>query len=233
MREGRVPGAQTELAEGGKFAMDKALGSSKEPVYVMRHGRTALDPLKRSDGWLDFPLSDEGRMGIIEAQQLLKELPKPLTCIYASSLKRTTETAHIIQSGAGVDPPCVEIDDAARTWNLGKLSGSKKYPNKPIVKRYMANPDEKPDEGESLNAFRKRFMTWFKEILNEKRAGPILMVLSGSNIREISHYLAGGRDALDLDEGGLLELKPVGKTWQGTVLLGSKQDDDEPSVYGS
>lgn len=233
MKIGQASGFYADRAKGAKTAMDKALGSDKEPIFIMRHGRTALDPLKRSDGWLDFPLSDDGRRGIIEAQQYLKELPTPLACIYAPSLKRTTETAHIIQSGAGVEPPDVVIDDAARTWNLGKLSGSKKYPNKPIVKRYMANPDEKPEDGESLSEFRKRFMTWFKGILGEKRAGPVLMVLSGSNIREISHYLCDDRESLDLDEGGLLELKPEGKTWCGSIILGGKQDDSEPSVYGS
>ena len=147
--------------------------------------------------------------------------------------RRTTETAHIIRSGAGVEPPDVVIDYAARTWNLGKLSGSKKYPNKPIVKRYMANPDGKPEDGESLERVSQAFYDVVQRNPRREARRPVLMVLSGSNIREISHYLCDDRESLDLDEGGLLELKPEGKTWCGSIILGGKQDDSEPSVYGS
>ena len=64
-------------------------------VYLLRHGRTAMDVLKRSDGWLDLPLSDKGRMGLIEAQQYLKL--EPLLAIYAPPLRRAQETAHILR----------------------------------------------------------------------------------------------------------------------------------------
>ena len=33
----------------------------KTAIYLMRHGRTALDPMHRSDGWLDLPLSEKGQ----------------------------------------------------------------------------------------------------------------------------------------------------------------------------
>jgi broad specificity phosphatase PhoE len=233
-RVGYAGGVEADRIRGATKAMGKALGNSKEPVYVMRHGRTALDALKRSDGWLDFPLTDEGRMGIIAAQQYLKDLPKPLACIYAPSLKRTMETAEIIQSG-DADPVDIDVVDAARTWNMGKkMLGSKKYPNKPIVKYYMEHPTEIPEEGESLNQFVKRFMGWLRGMMDEKRSGPVLLVTSGSNIREISQWLTGDRVALDLDEGGLMCLKPLGKTWHGTIVLGDKHDiETEPSAYSS
>ena len=231
----QITGTEADRLRDGKKALDKALGTDKEPIYVMRHGRTALDALKRSDGWLDFPLTDEGRQGIIPAQQYLKDLPKSLCCIYAPSLKRTTETADIIQSGMGVEPPDVVVSDEAKTWNLGKkLLGSKKYPNKPIVRFYMKHPDKTPEDGESMNAFRKRFLTWFKGIMAEKRAGPVLLVVSGSNIREISQFIAGDREALDLDEGGLIELSYDNHKWVGVPILGGKHEsEEEPAGWGS
>lgn len=232
---GYASGHFADLAKGAKSAMGKALGSNKEPIYVMRHGRTALDALKRSDGWLDFPLTDDGRRGIIPAQQYLKDIPKPLVCIYAPDLKRNMETAEIIQSGMGIAPAEIEMSDEAKTWNLGKkLLGSKKYPNRPIVAYFMRHPDETPEDGESMNAFCKRFLGWFNAMAAEKRAGPVLCVLSGSNIRELSQYLTGDREALDLDEGGLMELNPKGKSWTGTVIMGGKHESgQEPSEYGS
>ena len=67
---------------------DAAKGSDKH-IYVMRHGRTALDAMKRSDGWLDFPLTDEGRRGTMKAQQYLKDLPDA-----AQAHLRTDAQAH-------------------------------------------------------------------------------------------------------------------------------------------
>jgi probable phosphoglycerate mutase len=232
---GQALGYEADRMKGAKAAMSKALGSNREPIYVMRHGRTALDAMKRSDGWLDFPLTDDGRRGIIPAQQYLKDIPKPLVCIYAPDLKRNMETAEIIQSGMGIDPADIDVADEIKTWNLGKqLVGGKKTPNRPIVKFYMQHPDKTPEGGESMNAFCKRFMCWFENMAAEKRAGPVLMVLSGSNIRELSKYLMGDRELLDLDEGGLLKLTYSGKSWTGKVILGGKlQDGEDPFLYGS
>lgn len=222
-----------ETAENAKIEVDKALAEedgSEAPIYVMRHGRTALDKLDRSDGWLDFPLTDDGRRGIMPAQQFLKSLPKPIACIYYPSLKRTTETADIIKSGMGSKPAKMIVSDEARTWNLGiELIGSKKQPAKPIVRFYMRHPEKCPKDGESLSDFRKRFLTWFKEQMAEEKDGPILMIVSGSNIREISQCLTGNRDLLDLDEGGLLKLQPIGKMWHGNVIMGGKDTPDEES----
>jgi len=225
------------MAEGAKAEVDAAVSSKldRSPVYVMRHGQTALDMLKRSDGWLDFPLTDDGRRGLLPAQRYLKDLPKPLTHIHAATLKRTKESAEIIKSGMGIDSPKIVLTEESRPWNLGKeLIGSKKKEARPIVKFFMNHPDKVPSGGESLNAFRKRFMTWFKAKTAAESPGPILFVLSGSNIREISAHISGNKDIFDLDEGGLLALRPVGNMWSGTIICGGKDDSaDHPSTYGS
>ena len=81
-------------------------------IYVMRHGHTVLDVDKRSDGWLDMPLSDAGLESLIEAQQYLKMVP--LTKIIASDLKRTKQTAEVIESGTMSDPKIVVRAKPAR-----------------------------------------------------------------------------------------------------------------------
>jgi broad specificity phosphatase PhoE len=197
-------------------------------IYVMRHGKTALDAMKRSDGWLDFPLTDEGRLGLIKAQQYLKNVP--LTCIYAASLKRTKETGEIIASGV-LSNPSVEIADELKTWNLGNMMGTVKKPNKPIVKFYMSNPDEKPVGGESMSEFRKRFLPWLENLKEEVKegSGPVLVVVSGTNLREISQSLYGDVEVLNLDEGGLLCLQPSGDSWHSQVIFGHKDDEEDYS----
>jgi broad specificity phosphatase PhoE len=195
-------------------------------IYVMRHGRTALDDIYRSDGWLDYPLSDQGRMRLITAQQYLKDVP--IKRIYMPSLKRTRETAEIMQSGI-LNHPELIVSDNAKTWNLGTLMGTPKKPNKPIVTYFMTHPNEKPAGGESMFEFRMRFIPWLQERKAEalKGDGPILIVTSGSNLREISFQLTGDKNAFDLDEGGVMVMHPKGDEWNAAVVFGHKDTDND------
>lgn len=195
-------------------------------LFVMRHGRTVLDDESRSDGWLDYPLSDKGRIGLITAQQFLKNAP--IKTIYDNSLRRVHETAHIIGSGI-LTQPKIETLDETRTWNLGEMIGTKKKPNKPIVRYYMEHADAVPHGGESMDQFRERFLpvvfTKVKQL--EKGGGPALLVTSGSNIRELSYAVTGSRDTYDLDESGLMMLFMHGDSVRGKVIFGHKDGDDE------
>ena len=197
-------------------------------LLVMRHGQTALDPVKISDGWLDFPLSDEGRVRLITAQQYLKNIP--LKNIYASSLKRTAETAAIVESGnVSNQRPVIHIVDAARTWNLGELSGTSKKESRPIVEDFMKNPDKVPVGGESRNDFLERFLPWLESMKAEVSAGggPTLLVMSGSNLRELSTSMTGDMETWDLSEGGLLVLTFANGVWLGNVVFGLREADDD------
>lgn len=214
--------------------VDEADGSSlvdpgpvKMPgaIYIMRHGRTALDTEHRSDGWLDMPLSDDGQRELIDSQQFLKCVP--ITKIYTPDLKRTTETAHLMKSGILEDPKIV-IDDDAKTWNLGELAGTKKKFGRPKVKALVANPETKAPRGESYNDFTGRFMPWFDKRAAEvaKSGKSILIVCSGSNLRCLGGRLLGDEDMVDLDEGGLACLQQYNGMWSGVVIDGGEGDGD-------
>jgi broad specificity phosphatase PhoE len=209
---------------------EAAVDYTYKSLFLMRHGRTALDPVHRSDGWLDFPLSDDGRVKLITAQQYLSEVP--LRKIYCATLKRTKETADIVSSGSIYHPRVVE-DDRAKTWNLGVLAGKKKAPNKEKVKRLMKNPDEAPEGGESRNVFIARLTAFMTDIKSEGLAsgGPTLTVFSGSCLRELSMEMFDGDDGvLDLDEGGMLVLNPdenAPSGWKATLLFGHKSLEEQ------
>lgn len=198
-----------------------------DEFFVIRHGKTALDPTHRSDGWLDFPLSDDGRIRLLTAEQFLNTFP--IQTIYAPTLKRTTETADILSSGILSHPKVVAADDA-KTWNFGILAGTIKEENRPLIAHFMKHTHESPQGGESRDAFRARFLPWLaarKEEVKEDK-GPILAVLSGSNIREISFQIFGDEEKIDLDEGGLAVLyhDDDGKL-TAEVIFGHKDEDSE------
>ena len=192
-------------------------------IYVMRHGHTVLDVNKRSDGFLDFPLSDVGLESLIEAQQYLKMVP--LTKIIGSDLKRVKQTAEVIESGVISDPKVV-VASEARTWNLGVIAGTKKRYGRPEVQRLIDNPAEAPTGGESFNDFKARFMPWFEK---QTTGGLVLFVGSGSNLRLLGSTLLGDADALDLDEGGLACLYSTGDAWYCSVIMGADDQQEEVS----
>lgn len=197
-------------------------------IYLMRHGHTVLDVDKRSDGFLDFPLSDKGRLGVIDAQQYLKTVP--LACIYCADLKRTKETAEIVKSGT-ISNPKIEKADAGRTWNLGVLAGTAKKQSKPKVEQLMMDWTSRPLGGESYSEFRERFLPWFQDTAEEvvDTGKPVLYVGSGSNLRLISQVLLGDIDILDLDEGGLAVIHSSGGQWHAEVILGEDDNGDQVS----
>lgn len=209
----------------GSSLMDAGPAKQAEAtVYLMRHGKTALDVAQnRSDGWLDFPLTDEGREGIIPAQQLLKGVP--LVAIYTPDLKRTRETAEIVASGT-LSNPKVKVEDDLRTWNLGALAGTKKKYGRPEVTRLKNNPDEPAPGGESYNSFRSRFLPVFQQTVKKLKGKPALFVLSGSNLRTLGGVLFGDDSAVDLNESGLACMYLMGGDWSCDVLLG--HEDAEP-----
>lgn len=194
-------------------------------LYIMRHGRTSLDEMKRSDGWLDLPLSPEGHKSLIAAQQLLKM--RPIKTIFTPSLKRTKETADIMKSGIIADPQVV-VMDALKTWNLGVINGTKKGPaRKREVESLMDHPEVEPQGGESYQNFCARMMPAFEAIAEhvENGGSSILMIASGSNIREISRRLSGDAESFALDEGGLIKMTPRGEgRWRAEVIRGGGSD---------
>lgn len=194
-------------------------------IYVLRHARTSLDDEGVSDGWLDFPLSDEGRQGLVRPVHFLKN--EEIHKIYAPSLRRTHETATILKSGI-LSNPEVCLDDQSRTWHLGTMMGEKKKVTRPMVQMFMENPDMVPPKGESMNQFKNRFHPWLEERKEEaSKHGPLVLVMSGSNIREISNMHTGEPRALDLSEAGMIKLHHDGSKWNAHVLFGSKDENDE------
>lgn len=207
-----------DTADGSSLFDRMPEGGAGASVYLMRHGRTSMDMgSNRSDGWLDFPLTDEGRVKLIPAQQMLKAIP--LSKIYAPDLKRTEETGNIIKSGTASDPEMI-ASRQARTWNLGIIAGMKKSEGRPKVKDLKLNPTRAPPAGESYSEFKARFLAWLHPLMNKaSEKKPILLVLSGSNLRLIGLEFFDSEDTCDLGEGGLAALHKEDGKWSCEALL--------------
>jgi len=201
-------------------------------IYIMRHGKTVLDKAKRSDGYIDLPLSEQGQAGVVAAaDEHLKGIP--FQHLYAPDLKRTQETGHIISSAMPSQPP-VHTHNGLKTWNLGYLSGAHKKLNKRIVQYLLDNPGQTPLGGEAYGKFTHTFDAAIDEqkrgLTDGSLQGPILNICSGSNCRRLGETLLHNRQALNIDEAGIILLYPdESGQWGAAIISGGADDNDEIS----
>jgi 2,3-bisphosphoglycerate-dependent phosphoglycerate mutase len=134
-------------------------------IVLIRHGESEADILHVHEGAADFPLTELGRKQANEMAKVVHAKFKP-DAIWASTLKRASETADILSSVTGVE---VKKDDALREYNNGVLAGlsfeeaDRLYPE-PVGGR---KPHERILHGESSLEFRLRAEMVFLKILTE------------------------------------------------------------------
>lgn len=87
--------------------------------YLVRHGETEWNAMRRMQGQLDSRLSEEGRVHAAESGQLLGRLG--FDRAFASPLGRVRETVAIIEQQCRLDPV---FDERLMEWSSGDWSGS-------------------------------------------------------------------------------------------------------------
>ena len=89
----------------------ETIGVSSMRLYIIRHGETEWNVLRRFQGRSDIPLNDEGRRLARITAEALSEVP--FARIYTSPLKRAYETAMIIKGERDIpvieEPRIIEI----------------------------------------------------------------------------------------------------------------------------
>jgi alpha-ribazole phosphatase len=171
-------------------------------LFLVRHGQTDLNKVRRYQGRIDVPLNETG---IGQAQKLALRLSsEPFDKIYASPLVRAQETAKTIHNGRNIDivslPELVEMD-------FGKLEG-KTY--KEIIEIF---PDWNPAVfdfifagGENLESLAIRMQS-FVDMLKELDEDSNVLVVTHSGCLRIILCLL-----LDID---------INKWWQFKIDVAS------------
>ncbi|WP_413406220.1 histidine phosphatase family protein [Paenibacillus amylolyticus] len=89
-------------------------------IALIRHGSTAWNKEKRSQGQTDNPLDQDGReQAVLLAARLAEE---SWDAIYASDLERASETAHIIGDRLGIQE--IHLDPRLREMGGGQVEGT-------------------------------------------------------------------------------------------------------------
>lgn len=137
-------------------------------LYLIRHGETDWNTVRRLQGGSDIPLNEQG----IRLAQMTAEAMKdiPFHRIFTSPLIRAKETARIIKGDR--DIPVIE-DQRLREISFGVLEGKIYNPQKGIVEapqleNFFEHPEryQCPEEGESIPHLLERTADFLQELVH-------------------------------------------------------------------
>lgn len=112
-------------------------------IFLLRHGETATDGVKRFIGQTDLPLSPRGREQAQRWGRFFREVP--LAAVVSSDLARARETADLVRGGR--DIPRV-IKPGFRELSLGS------WENMPFAKLREQAPGEFQKRGQAIDTYR-------------------------------------------------------------------------------
>ena len=158
-------------------------------LVLVRHGQSLWNLENRFTGWVDVPLTEQGRNEARRAGELLKKFRFDVA--YTSSLTRAQDTLRIMLETMGAQMPVIR-DQALNERHYGDLQGLNK---EETAKRYGADQvklwrrsyDVPPPNGESLELTAKRTLPFYDRcIAGDLRQGKnVLVVAHGNSNRSI------------------------------------------------
>ncbi len=170
------------------------------PVYMVRHGQTALNAQGRFQGRLDEPLNEIGHgQAILLAAKIRQTVPTEelsRISLQTSPLQRATMTMDIIASELGAGRRPVTVVNELAEMDFGKWEGltthevKEKYP-KERKNRKADRWNYCPPGGESFNMLSHRVLRWFHSV-----NGPVLAV-THLGVMRVSAVVAGNVDIAD------------------------------------
>ena len=165
-------------------------------LVLIRHGQSQWNLENRFTGWVDVPLTENGRAEARRAGKSLKNLKIRFDLAYTSVLSRAIETLSIVQSELGQQDLTVIKDAALNERHYGDLQGlnkdeTRKKFGEEQVKRWRRSYDVAPPNGESLKDTAARTLPYFESrILPDLKAGKnVLVAAHGNSLRSIVMFL--------------------------------------------
>ena len=180
-------------------------------LYIVRHGETEWNVIKRFQGQLNTPLTEKGMEKLRETGKKLENVL--FDEVYTSELGRTVASAEIIlNENRGYKNKKLELKKLAELNEVyfGVWQGLTyeevflKYPEEANnyfynVKNYKAENVE----AENLKDALERFLKGINKILDSHESGNILVVTHGTVLEMFMNYVANN-SIFDIDERTLM-----------------------------
>ena len=157
-------------------------------LYVVRHGQSEWNALRKACGATDAPLTEKGRAQAAETAAILAELTRdePIDLIIASPLSRAQETGRIIQKACGEHIPFI-TDDRIREINFGENEG--RDTRDPIFQETKHTLPRRHPGGESMLLFTHRIYSFLDDIRVRYADKTVLLACHNGICRATHSYL--------------------------------------------
>ena len=180
-------------------------------LYIVRHGETEWNVIKRFQGQLNTPLTKKGIKKLKETGKELEDVT--FEEVYTSELERTVKSAEIIlNENRGYKNNKLKLKKLAELneVHFGVWQGLKyeevflKYPEE--ANNYFYNVKNYKAENvkaENLKDALERFLRGINKILSSHKSGNILIVTHGTVFEMFINHV-GNNDIFDIDERTLM-----------------------------
>lgn len=131
-------------------------------LYLVRHGQTLFNKMKKTQGWSDSPLTELGIEQATSAKRYFTEQGISFDKVYSSTSERCCDTVEII-----TDLPYKRLK-GLKEWNFGMMEGESE------LLRIERSPHQLTHEdffvqwgGESAKELTERFQSTIDEIIDD------------------------------------------------------------------
>lgn len=148
-------------------------------LYMVRHGQTLFNVLRRKQGWCDSPLTELGiEQGRAAGAWLAANAPA-FDHVYSSTSERCCDTTELVAPGVPY-----ERVKCLKEWNFGKFEGVTEDLNIPVPYGdfYVQFGGEGEDE------FRTRLVEGMVELMKRPEHECVLMVSHGAAMSQVPRY---------------------------------------------
>ena len=161
-------------------------------LYILRHGTTEWNRLKKLQGRTDIPLDEDGIRLAKETGEGLRGVR--FDAAYSSPLQRAYRTAELVLGGRGIP---IRKDDRLVEVNFGIWEGcdssevSKELPKEEVDAFFDLDlPEKRVPEGESVWDVINRTGDFVQELIDdpENENKRILVSMHGGSGRALMHY---------------------------------------------
>lgn len=195
-------------------------------LYIVRHASVDEDDEGLIRGLGNASLNDKGKEQAAELERMFADIP--VSAVYSDDLDRSYQTAISIAHAKELK---VNKDTDLRSWHLGAdLEGHSIAANEYMIRDLKLQPHKIPVGGESWGDFEAKTIKAFDRYIAKalKAAAPIVLVLHGSDIQVIWHYIgakekSGAYDDTPLDNSGVACISMSRGGYTVKVLRGAKE----------
>ncbi|SIK58859.1 fructose-2,6-bisphosphatase [Mycobacteroides abscessus subsp. abscessus] len=181
-------------------------------VYLVRHGRTALNAQGRLRGLADPPLDPIGEQQATALARALGAVPS-VHAVVSSPLRRARRTAMVIAETVGVP---VSVDERLTDRDYGPWTGQRRSD----VEGEWGCVDAAPGVQSSREVRERalRALNNWADVIERETSGAIVVVSHDAVIRPVLNGIASDVGPVAAVEGTYQVLKRTGGRWSITAL---------------